>query len=111
MRISAGGFYEIDGRTLRPVSAEPAGPADRARLRSLQDDLWTESSTLIHVHHRMSGDELGLWDAMQAELERIRRTLKRLEDRGRAVSAGPTAHGEPAAVEPTAAPIAAGRAS
>jgi hypothetical protein len=102
MRTSPGGFYEIDGTALRALWAEPTGPAAGAGLRSRQDDLWTEASTLIHVHHRMSDDELGLWGAMQRELERIRRTLNGMEDMDRAAPVGPSAVIGPAAVEPTA---------
>jgi hypothetical protein len=102
MRTSPGGFYEIDGRALRALWAEPSGPAAGAGLRSRQDDLWTEASTLIHVHHRMSDDELGLWGAMQRELERIRRTLNGMEDMDRAAPVGPSAVIGPAAVEPAA---------
>jgi hypothetical protein len=100
MRISTGGFYEIDGGALRAVWAEPAGPAAAAGWKSRQADLWSESSTLIHVNHRMSDDELGLWGAMQRELERIRRTLDRLDDIDRAASVSPTGPGELAVVEP-----------
>jgi hypothetical protein len=100
MRMSAGGYYEIDGRALRAVWAEPAGPAAAAGWKSRQADLWAESSTLIHVNHRMSDDELDLWGAVQRELERIRRTLDRLDDIDRAASVNPTGRGEPVGVEP-----------
>jgi hypothetical protein len=50
----------------------------------------------------MSDDELGLWGAMQRELERIRRTLNGMEDMDRAAPVGPSAVIGPAAVEPTA---------
>ena len=34
---------------------------------------------LIHVNHRLSDEELGLWGAMQKELDKIRRTLSLME--------------------------------
>ncbi len=79
MRLSAGGFYEIDGRAVRGVSAVAPGPGAANCWRDWQADLWAESSTLIHVHHRLSDEELGLWGAMQKELDQIGRTLHLLE--------------------------------
>jgi len=78
MRLSAGGYYAIDGRALRGVSAVAPGPGAADSWRDRQADLWAESSTLIHVHHRLSDEELGLWGAMQTELDHIGRTLKAL---------------------------------
>jgi hypothetical protein len=79
MRLSGGGFYQIDGRVLRGVSDVAAGPGAENSWRDRQADLWAESSMLIHVHHRLSDEELGLWGAMQKELDQIGRTLGLLE--------------------------------
>ena len=79
MRLSGGGFYQIDGRVLRGVSDVAPGAGAANRWRERQADLWAESSTLIHVHHRMSDEELGLWGAMQKELNQIGRTLSLLD--------------------------------
>jgi hypothetical protein len=79
MRLTAGGFYKIDGRALQGVSDVAPGPGAENSWRDRQADLWAESSTLIHVHHRLSDEELGLWGAMQKELDRIGRTLNLLE--------------------------------
>jgi len=79
MRLSGGGFYQIDGRVLRGVSDVAPGPGAERCWRDRQADLWAESSTLIHVHHRLSDEELGLWGAMQKELDQIGRRLNLLE--------------------------------
>jgi hypothetical protein len=79
MRLTAGGFYTIDGRALRGVSDVAPGPGAADSWRDRQSDLCSESSTLIHVHHRLSDEELGLWGAMQKELDVISRTLHGLE--------------------------------
>jgi hypothetical protein len=79
MRLTAGGFYTIDGPALRCVSVVAPGPGAADCWRDRQADLWSESSILIRVHHRMSDEELGLWGAMQKELDVIGRTLNGLE--------------------------------
>ena len=79
MRLSAGGFYQIDGRALHGVSDVVPGAGAEGCWRDRQADLWTESSALIHVNHRLSDEELGLWGAMQKELDKIGRTLSLME--------------------------------
>jgi hypothetical protein len=79
MRLSTGGCYEIDGTTLRRLSDVAPGPGAADSWRDRQADLWAESSTLIHVHHRLTNEELGLWGAMQKELDQIGRTLALIE--------------------------------
>ena len=81
MRPSAGGCYEISGATLRrvPEVASETGAGDR--WRACQADLEAESSAIIHAHHRLSDEELGLWSAMQRELDQIGRTLIEIEPR------------------------------
>jgi hypothetical protein len=79
MRLTAGGFYEIDGTALKVVTGVSPGPGAAACWRDRQADLWVESSTLIHVHHRLTDEEVGLWGAMQKELDRISRILIGLE--------------------------------
>jgi hypothetical protein len=79
MRLSDGGFYQIDGCVLRGVSDVAPGPGAASSWRDRQADLWAESSTLIHVNHQLSDEELGLWGAMQKELDQIGRTLSLLE--------------------------------
>ncbi len=79
MRLSAGGFYEINGTALRGLTGVSPGPGAAESWRDRQADLWGESSTLIHVHHRLTDEELGLWGAMQRELDRIGRILHGLE--------------------------------
>lgn len=75
MRLSAAGFYEINGTALRVVSDVSPGPGAAASWRDRQADLSAESSTLMHVHHMLTAEELGLWGAIQRELDRIRRIL------------------------------------
>ncbi len=79
MRLSTGGYYEITGPVLRRVSEVPAGAGSAGSWRDRRADLETESSTLIHVHHRLTDEELGLWGAMQRELDQIGRTLAGIE--------------------------------
>jgi len=79
MRLSTGGCYEIDGTGLRRLSEVAPGPGAADSWRDRQADLWVESSELIHVHHRLTSEELGLWGAMQKELDQIARTLVLLE--------------------------------
>jgi len=79
MRLSGGGFYEIDGRGLRGLWDVTPGLGAVDSWRDRQADLRAESSMLIHVHHQLSEEELGLWGAMQRELDRIARTLNVLE--------------------------------
>jgi hypothetical protein len=75
MRLSAGGWYEINGAVLRRVSEVSPGPKAGDGWRDRQADLWAESSTLIHVDHSLTAQELGLWGAMQKELGQISRVL------------------------------------
>jgi hypothetical protein len=79
MRLSAGGCYEINGAALRRLTdvAPGQGAADSWRVR--QADLRAESSELMHVDHRLTSEQLGLWGAMQKELDQISRTLTLLE--------------------------------
>lgn len=79
MRLSTGGYYEITGPVLRRVSDVPTGAGAAGGWRDRQADLEAEASTLIHVHHRLSDEELGLWGAMRKELDRIGRTLAGVE--------------------------------
>jgi hypothetical protein len=79
MRRSARGFYEIDGRALRGVSDVTPGPGAPDRWRDRQADLWAEASSLLHVNHRLTDEELGLWGAMEKELTRVGRTITALE--------------------------------
>jgi len=88
MRLSAGGFYQINGSALSAVSGVSAGPGAADCWRDRQADLWTESTTLIHVHHRLTDEELGLWGAMQRELDRIHRTLNGIEAAARVADLG-----------------------
>ena len=60
MRLTAGGCYEIEGAELRRVSNVAPGPGAADSWRDRQADLWTESSALIHVHHPLTDEELGL---------------------------------------------------
>jgi hypothetical protein len=83
MRLSAGGFYEINGAGLKVVTNVSPGPGAADSWRDRQADLWGEASTLIHVNHKLTVEELGLWGAMQRELDRIGRTLTGLEIRAR----------------------------
>jgi hypothetical protein len=79
MRLTAGGCYEITGTALRRVSEVSAGPGAADSWRDRQADLCAEASTIIHVHHRLSDEEVGLWGAMQRELDQIGRILNGLE--------------------------------
>jgi hypothetical protein len=84
MRASTGGFYTIDGRTLLAVSAEPSGSGAANAWKDRQFDLWAETSSLMHTERRLSAEELGLWGAIERELDRARRALNGLEDAARA---------------------------
>ncbi len=79
MRLSAGGYYEITGAALRRVSEVSPEPGAAGRWRDRQADLEAESSAIIHVHHRLTDEELGLWGAMRRELDQIGRTLAGIE--------------------------------
>jgi hypothetical protein len=79
MRLSASGCYEINGAALRRLSDVAPGPGAADSWRDRQADLWTESSVLMHLDHRLTSDELALWGAMQKELDQIGRTLTLLE--------------------------------
>jgi hypothetical protein len=87
MRLSTGGFYEIDGRALRAVPGAPAGPVAANGWRDRQADLWAESSVLMHIDRRLTADEIGLCGAMERELDGIRRALNGLEEVARAAAA------------------------
>ncbi len=78
MRLSGGGFYRSTVVCCGVCRMWPRGRG-RRQLRDRQADLWAESSTLIHVHHRLSDEELGLWGAMQKELDQIGRTLSLID--------------------------------
>ena len=79
MRLSTGGYYEIAGAALRRVSEVSPEPGAAGSWRDRQADLEAESSAIIHVHHRLTDEELGLWGAMQRELDQIGRTLAGIE--------------------------------
>ncbi len=79
MRLSAGGYYEITGAALRRVSEVSPGAGAAGSWRDRQADLEAESSVIIHVHHRLTDEELGLWGAMRRELDQIGRTLAKIE--------------------------------
>jgi hypothetical protein len=79
MRLSTGGYYEITGPALRRVSEVPAGAGAAGSWRDRQADLEAESSAIIHVHHKLTAEEVGLWGAMQRELDQIGRTLAGFE--------------------------------
>ena len=81
MRLSTGSYYEITGAALRRVSEVPPGPGAADSWRDRQADLLAESSAIIHVHHRLTDEELGLWGAMRRELDQIGRTLAKIEPR------------------------------
>lgn len=79
MRLTSGGCYEIDGAALRRVSDVSPGPGAADSWRDRQADLWTAASALLHLNHRLTDDELGLWAAMQRELDWISRSLNAIE--------------------------------
>jgi hypothetical protein len=79
MRLSTGGYYEITGPALRRVSEVPAGPGAAGSWRDRQADLEAEAAAIIHVHHKLTAEEVGLWSAMRNELDQIGRTLARIE--------------------------------
>jgi hypothetical protein len=87
MRLSTGGYYEITGAALRRVSEVSDGAGAAGSWRDRQTDLEAEASVIIHTHHHLSDEELGLWSAMQRELDQIRRTLDTIEPRRVAPSA------------------------
>lgn len=81
MRLTAGGYYEITGSALRRVSEVPPGAGAAGGWRDRQADLEAESSAIIHVHHRLTDEELGLWGAVRKELDQIGRTLDGIDPR------------------------------
>lgn len=78
MRLSGGGCYEIAGAVLRRVSAPREGDTIAA-WHDRQADLRAEASAVIHVHHTLTADENGLWNAMDRELDAVNATITRLE--------------------------------
>ena len=79
MRLSGGGCYEIEGAVLRRVTPAPAESDTIATWRDRQADLRAESSAIIHVHHTLTTDENGLWNAMSRELDAVNAAITRLE--------------------------------
>jgi hypothetical protein len=79
MRLSAGGCYEIAGIEVRRVTDGPPETVSLARWRERQADLWAESATIAHVHHRLTAEENGLWTAIGKELRVIKAAVARLE--------------------------------
>jgi hypothetical protein len=79
MRLSAGGYYEITGAALRRVSEVSPEPGAAGGWRDREADLEAESAAIIHAHHRLTDEELGLFGAMRRELDQIGRTLAGIE--------------------------------
>jgi len=78
MRMSGGGCYEIAGTVLRRVTA-PLDGDTIAAWHDRQADLRAEASAIIHVHHTLTAEENGLWNAMRRELDAVNETITRLE--------------------------------
>jgi hypothetical protein len=71
MRLSAGGCYEISGTMVRPVINAASAGDTVARRRERRADLWAESAAIAHVHHTLTAEENGLWNAIQNEVEAL----------------------------------------
>jgi len=63
---------------LRRVTAPRDGDTIAA-WRDRQADLRAEASAIIHVHHTLTAEENGLWNAMSRELDAVNETIAHLE--------------------------------
>jgi hypothetical protein len=79
MRLSTGRWYEIAGMVLRRVTAAPLEGDTMATWHDRRADLRAEASAIIHVHHTLTAEENGLWNAMRRELDAVNETITRLE--------------------------------
>jgi hypothetical protein len=79
MRLSAGRCYEIAGTVLRRVTAGPLEGDTVATWYDRRTDLRAEASAIVHVHHTLTAEENGLWNAMQTELGAVNGSITRLE--------------------------------
>jgi hypothetical protein len=79
MRYSAGGCYLIAGTEVKRVMDGPPEAVTAARWRERQRDLWAESSTIIHLDHRLTLEEIRLLETMREELQAIEVAVARLE--------------------------------
>ena len=79
MRLSAGRCYEIAGTVLRRVTAGPLEGDTVATWHDRRADLRSEASEIVLVHHTLTAEENGLWNAMQTELGAVNGTITRLE--------------------------------
>jgi hypothetical protein len=64
--------------TLRRVTAGLESDT-AATWRERQADLWSEAGTIAHVHHTLTAEENGLWNAMQHELDEVAEKVARCE--------------------------------
>jgi hypothetical protein len=79
MRLSAGKCHEIAGTVLRQV---PIGPSEDDAVATWYDrraDLRAEASVIAHVHHTLTAEENGLWNAMRRELDAVNETITHVE--------------------------------
>lgn len=79
MRLSTGRCYEIAGTVLRRVTAAPLESDTMATWYDRRADLQAEASAIIHVHHTLTAEENGLWNAMRRELDAVDETITHLE--------------------------------
>ena len=83
MRLSAGKCYEIAGTVLRRVPPGLSKDDTAATWYDRQADLRAEASLIAHVHHTLTAEENGLWNAMDRELDAVNATIAQLERRQR----------------------------
>jgi len=79
VRLSTGGCYEIAGTVLRRVTAAPFEGDTMTTWHDRRADLRAEASAIIHVHHTLTAEENGLWNAMRRELDAVNETITQLE--------------------------------
>jgi hypothetical protein len=60
---------------LRRVTAGRLEGDTAATWRERQADLRSEAGTIAHVHHTLTAEENGLWNAMQNELDEVTETV------------------------------------
>lgn len=82
MRRSARGCYEISGTVVRRATGAASADDTLATWGERRADLWVESSAIAHVHHTLTAEENGLWNAIQRELEAVDGIILRLERKG-----------------------------
>lgn len=78
MTTTPGGCYRIEAARLLRLE-DPALPVGLTRWRERQEDLTRAAYTIIHEHHRLTAEEIGLYHAMRSELQGVAAAIAALE--------------------------------